>query len=140
MVLERFRFYRAEVWNAFETRAEYSTLYWELVQVIGNPYGSGSQVYLQRSYSGGTQRSPSWHREHRVKRSENTSCSLSVLRETLRVLCLPEQKNYPAQQGERAMFIDRRVFKIKTGRMQEMIAISNAERVRIQQKYSNAGE
>ena len=38
------------------------------------------------------------------------------------------------------MFIDRRVFRVKVGRMQEMLAIANAERVRSQQKYSNAGE
>ena len=38
------------------------------------------------------------------------------------------------------MFIDRRVFRVKVGRMQEMLAIANAERVRSQQKYSNVGE
>ncbi len=37
------------------------------------------------------------------------------------------------------MFIDRRVFKIKVGRMQEALALAKAEHVRIHQTYSDLG-
>lgn len=37
------------------------------------------------------------------------------------------------------MFIDRRVFKIKVGHLQEALALANAERVRIQQQYGDLG-
>ncbi len=37
------------------------------------------------------------------------------------------------------MFIDRRIFKIKVGRMQEALALANAERVRTHQQYSYIG-
>lgn len=37
------------------------------------------------------------------------------------------------------MFIDRRVFKIKVGRLPEALALANAERARTYQQYSDIG-